>query len=168
MSSNISAFSSDIQFRPENFYSLPGEEVKLSEIIQQSLQKFHKEVKSKKLIFRCEPLPAIPGDKLQIYKLLDGLVAAIITNPPIGNKLFLYVNCEKEKTDGMELTLTNGYKKYVIEFHTNIHTDQFWKIKNEGIMHECISIAQSCQGNLHVNDISKTGCLFSLSLPGKF
>lgn len=146
---------------------LPGL-LSLNEILQESLKKAQAQVDKAQLIVRCENLPLIKADHDEIVKLFDGLIGTILNQPPNATRLFLYVDCDEERSDIIDMTLNEGYKKYLIKFHTNITTHEHWKLVNNQALVDCKQILSRHNGNLVVNDVSSTGCLFSVLLPGKF
>jgi len=146
---------------------LPGL-LSLNAILQESLKKAQTQVDKAQLIVRCESLPAIKADHDEIVQLFDDLIGMILNQPPNTTRLFLYVDCEEENRDFIDMTLKEGFKSYLIKFHTNITTHEHWKLVNSQTLINCRQILSRHNGNLVVNDVSSTGCLFSVSLPGKF
>jgi hypothetical protein len=146
---------------------LPGL-LSLNEILQESLKKAQAQVDKAQLIVRCESLPMIKADHADIVKLFDDLISMILNQPPNTTRLFLYVDCEEDRSDIIDMTLGESTKRYVIKFHTNITTHEHWKLVNRQALVNCRQTLSRHNGNLVVNDVSSTGCLFSVSLPGKF
>jgi len=139
-------------------------EINLNEILQQTLQRIQKTQANLNMIVRCESLPFVQADKSSFTKLFDRLVNTIIAHPPTGTKLFLYVACEeaKHKNNSRE-----GYKQFVINFHTNISTTDAWQTAHEPALKECASLLAQYGANFTVNEIKNAGCLFSIFLFGK-
>jgi hypothetical protein len=119
------------------------------------------------LIVRCEALPKIQGNFNEMLKLFDHLLSMILSHHQKTSRLFLYVDCEEESNDVIDMSLEEGFKRYTIKFHTNITTQGNWKLLNNQALVSCQQILSNHSGNLAVNEISKTGCLFSVLLPGK-
>lgn len=140
----------------------------LNEILQESLKKAQAQVDRVQLIVRCESLPMIKADHDEMIKLFDDLISMILNQPPNTTRLFLYVDCEEDRSDIIDMSLSEEYRRYVIKFHTNITTHEHWKLVNSQTLANCRQILSRHNGNLVVNDVSSTGCLFSVSLPGKF
>lgn len=147
---------------------LPSGLLSLNEILQESLKKAQTQVDKAQLIIRCESLPLIKADHDEIVRLCDDLIGMILNQPPNTTRLFLYVDCEEDRSDVIDMTLNEGNKRYIIKFHTNITTHQHWRLVNSQTLINCRQILSKYNGNLVVNDVSSTGCLFSVSLPGKF
>jgi len=145
---------------------LPGL-LALNEVLQESLKKAQVQVDKVKLIVRCESLPLIVADHDEMVNLFDELLGMILNHPPAASQLFLYINCEEDTTDIIDMTLEEGLRRYCIKFHTNITTHDNWKLVNSQGLINCKQILSRHNGNLAVNDISSTGCLFSVLLPGK-
>ncbi len=139
----------------------------LNDVLKESLRKAQSQVENLQLIIRCESLPDIKADYSEMLQLFDELLNMILNYPPKTSRLFLYVDCEEETTDVIDMTLDAESKRYTIKFNTNITTHENWKLMNTQSLINCRQILSRHNGNLVVNDISSTGCLFSLSLPGK-
>ena len=149
----------------ENKY-LPGF-LSLNEVLQVSLKKAQAQVDKVKLIVRCETLPRVKADQESVIKLFDGLLGMILNSRPGDSRLFLYIDCEEDTSDVIDMNLEEGLKRYFIKFHTNIVAHDNWKLVNSQSLISCRQILSRHNGNLAVNDISSSGCLFSVWLPGK-
>lgn len=149
--------------RKVNFPSL----ISLSDVFRESLKKVQAEVTNLQLIVRCETLPKIKADQEEMVKLFCKLLGMILNHPPKASKLFLYLDCDADNSDVIDMSLEDGYKRYIIKFFTNVHTHENWKLVNSPSLAHCRQILSNYHGTLVVNDISSTGCLFSVSLPGK-
>ena len=161
----------DSKFSSKNYNTLekkhaPGL-LSLSSILQESLKKAQVQVDKTQLIVRCETLPIIKADHDEIVTLFNDLIGMILNQPPNTTRLFLYVDCEAD-SDAVDMALNEDFKRYTIKFYTNITTHEHWKLMNSQTLINCKQILSRHNGNLVVNDISSTGCLFSVSLPGKF
>jgi hypothetical protein len=102
-----------------------------------------------------------------MVKLFDDLLGMILNHPPRASRLFLYVDCEEGYSDVIDMNVEKGFERYIIKFHTNVTTHDNWKLVNSQTLVNCRQILSKYNANLAVNEISKTGCLFSLSLQGK-
>jgi len=162
----------DSTFPYRNYSTLeknyPTDLLSLNDILQESLKKAQAQVDKAQLIVRCESLPLIKADHDEIVTLFDDLIGMILNQPPNTTRLFLYIDCEESNSDVIDMTMATGFKKYTIKFHTNITTHEHWKLVNSQTLINCKQILSKHNGNLVVNDISSTGCVFSVSLPGKF
>lgn len=147
--------------------SFPPDLLSLNEILQVSLKKAQVLVDKAQLVIRCENLPLIQADYNEMVRLFDDLISTILIQSPNTTRLFLYVDYEEDNSDIIDMTIKPGFKRYIIKFHTNITTHEHWKIANSQTLSNCKQILSRHSGNLAVHDISSTGCLFSLLLPGK-
>jgi hypothetical protein len=77
------------------------------------------------------------------------------------------VDCEEDSSDVVDMYLDEAFKRYTIKFHTNVTTHNNWKLVNSQTLINCKQILSKYNANLAVNEVSKTGCLFSVSLQGK-
>lgn len=139
----------------------------LNDVLQESLKKAQAQVDKAQLIVRCEPLPHVQIEHAEMTKVFDDLLNMILNQSLPPSKQFLYVDCEEDVTDVIDMSLSEGMKRYIIKFHTNITTHDNWKLVNNKVLMNCKQILSRHSGNLVVNDISSSGCLFSVSLPGK-
>lgn len=149
-----------------NFY--PEEEIDLNEALHSALQKQTAD-KNVLSILRSDKLPLVCGHRENIVRMLDAISFMIINHPPLNSKLFLYVKCEQEPPEHevLNLRLTPGERLYQLFFHTNITTDENWKLIYQEQLATCAVIAEENRGSFNFHTISNTGCLFSLILPGK-
>lgn len=144
-----------------------GSMLSLNQIFKESLKKAQSQADDLQIIVRCQNLPRINGSHAEIVQLFDMLLAMILNNPPQNSKLYLYVDCEEDNVDRIDSHF-EGVKQYLIKFYTNITIHDHWKVLNSQSLINCKQILSNLHGNLVVNNISSTGCLFTISLPGKF
>lgn len=138
--------------------------VNLNEVWRQSLKKNEALLRNTSVTVRCELLPQVEGDLRQFETLFDQLLSLILGNPPVGSRLFLYVDCHEEivgEKNGAEL------KKWTLRFSTNIPANEEWRQANQPMLQECEQIVTRHNGEFTVNRIQNTGCLFVLNLYGK-
>ena len=145
------------------------QEVDLNQVFQSGMQKHVTHEKKTLSIVRSDKLPVVSGQKEQFVELLDMMIEMIISYPPAGSKLFLYVKCDVEERDPeiMDLSLSKDFRLCTLYFYTNITTDDRWKMMYKDRLAQCAIIAAENQGKFSSYAISNTGCLFSLTLPGK-
>jgi len=149
------------------FHQASMNTLSLNQVFKESMKKAQAQTGNIEMIVRCENLPNVKGNYTEIVQLFDLLLAMILNNPPQNSKLYLYVDCEEEVTDIIDLHF-EGAKQYLIKFYTNITTHDHWKVLNSQSLIDCKQILSNHHGNLVVNNISSTGCLFTISLRGKF
>jgi len=163
---------SDSTFHDKNidavFQKLSGNNMlSLNYVFKESMKKSQAQANNLQIIVRCENLPYIKGSHIEIARLFDMLLDMILGNPPHNSKLYLYVGCEEDTTDIID-TRFEGSRQYLIKFYTNCATHEHWKVLNSQSLINCKQILSNHHGNLVVNNISSTGCLFTIALPGKF
>ena|SRR2546423_10108049 len=140
--------------------SLQKTKLDLNELFRQVMQKFSINMQKREVIVRCDTLPSIHGNKTLIARLFEYIVGMIVSHALLDSKFFLYVSYEEEKVDKL-----NGIKYFILKFHTNVIINSNWKEINKQAFMECERILSDQGGVLLVNNIGKTGCLFSISLP---
>lgn len=133
----------------------------LNDVFKESMKKAQAALNSFQMIVRCENLPQIRGNYAEMLQLFDNLLKMILNHPPKNSKLFLYVDCEEDNQK------KNGEKHFIIKFNTNIDKQENWKVINSQALVNCKQILAAHNGSLVVNNLSSTGCLFIVSLPGK-
>lgn len=144
-----------------------SKQTNLHDILRQALQqRLRYEKKNSDIIIRCDALPVVETDT-RIVGVFDDIVQMIVSHPPNGPRLFLYVNCEEENTGTAGSDLVKRNRRYKVNFHTNISTDEAWKKAHEKAIAGCKAVLAQYGAGFTVNDIKSTGCLFSISLLGK-
>ena len=145
------------------------EDISLNQVFQSGLKKHATEQQKTLSIVRSDKLPSVCGRREQFQQLLDMMIEMIISYPPSGSKLFLYVKCEAEERNPeiLDLRLTEGSQMHTLYFYTNITTDDRWKMICKDRLAECAVIAEQNKARFSFYPISNTGCIFSLALPGK-
>ena len=146
-----------------------GDDVNLNQVFQSVMRKHVSEEKRTLSIVRSDQLPFVCGNEQQLMRVFDALVLMIISHPPPNSKLFLYIGCEAEKKDPdvIDLRLPKEYQMYDLRFHTNITTNEQWQLIHQDKLSECAVLAEQNKGRFSFHSIANTGCIFSLSLPGK-
>ncbi len=145
-----------------------NEEVDLNEVINSIIQTYLLQKQNAPVIFRLDKIPVVNGCKETLHFLFDELINMILSHPPDKSKLFLYMQCAEEKVDENVLDLrVMKTGNYVVCFHTNIHTTEEWKMLYKSKLEDCCQVAFQNGGSLNHYNIVNTGCLFSLTLPGK-
>ena len=93
----------------------------------------------------------------------------IVSHPPQGSKLYLYVKCFPETVDDdvMDLRVDAQTAIYKIEIYSNITTDKEWEMLHQAKLAECNLQAAKVKGRFSFSPVVNTGCVFSLTLPGK-
>jgi hypothetical protein len=142
-------------------------DVDLNEIVQTICNRYTTTGKS--FILRSDRLPHVNANKEALILLFSELISAIINHPPQNSKLFLYITCrgQPQDADVMDLRLAGNFKMYLIDLHTNITSDELWMNLYKNKLEECSVMTQRIGGSFSFFPICNTGCLFSISLPGK-
>ena len=139
----------------------------LNDVFKESMRTAQLRFDHPNIIVRSQSLPYIAGNREEIRKLFDDLFTMLFSCPLVGSRLFLYVDCEEENSNVIDISLSQGFKRYLIRFHTNIATKDNWKDINSQVLAGCQQILSHHHGSFLVNNNNNTGSLFSISLPGK-
>lgn len=143
-----------------------GEEwIDMNQVLRQSLQKNASGGIKEQLILRIDPLPLVRCNAQQYTVMLDALVQMIVLQPPVNSKLYLYIKCEEEKIDTPDVKRKSPI--YKISFYTNIVTDEHWKKLYRNKLIEYSNTFTDKERIFSFHEISNSGCLFSINLPGK-
>ena len=140
--------------------------VSLNELFKESLRKVQAGT-DMNMVVRCQVLPVIRGRREEMENLFDTLVRMIVHGAPYGSRRYLYVDCEEELRVSAN-SVNEDSKKYVIKFYTNTIINDGWKESHRLMLDKCETIVSSYHGNFTMNNIRDSGCLFSITLPGKF
>lgn len=140
--------------------------VNLNLVVQNLLQAMQ-QVKELQAIIRFDLLPQVIGNDTELHEVFENLFTSIINHPPAGNKLFIYIRCEKAKSETMDLRLPEGFCLYTIGIYTNIKADERWLQLHQQQQERSKGIIQQMMGTLITHPITNTGCLYELELPGK-
>jgi hypothetical protein len=126
-------------------------------------------VEGKNFILRSEKLPHVKGEKATFHHLFGEVISMIINHPPPKSKLFLYITCKETIPDAevIDMQLANDVKLFQIDFHTNITSDEHWTDLYKAKLAECSVLLRQHGSSFSFFPICNTGCLFSISLPGK-
>jgi hypothetical protein len=141
--------------------------VSLNDILQKVLIKYQPEIKKGNIIIRSEHLPSVEGDAHLLKKLFDNIFTLIVKVPSVQVKQFLHIDFEEVKTEEIDLSLKEGFRRYAIEFNTNIKLDLENKEVNNEKIDECNVILKQLNGDMKLHCTISDGCLFSIVLPGK-
>jgi hypothetical protein len=135
--------------------------VDLTQVMQNVLENFP--TNNANVILRCDHLPEVTMNEHDATTLCTLLLQSILQTST-SNKLFLYIKCEEEEPEVINL---GNKKNYTISFHTNFVCDEQWKKKNENSLQQCAAIISGHGGKFVYNDAVTAGCLFLVTLPGK-
>ena len=146
----------------------PAALVDLNEVMQYELAARREKIQALQAIIRFDALPQINCSRPLVAQVFHHLLNSIIEHPPAGTKLFIYIRCEKETNEIMDLNLTEGFHRYEISVFTNINANASWQQQQQAILTHIRQSIESIQGAFESFAIDKTGCLYKLVLPAKF
>jgi hypothetical protein len=133
-------------------------------IIQQVLQNL--EVSDRKsIVLRCDDLPCLHGTAEEVEKIFSGVLQMILQKKVAVSSLLLHISCKVSNRDS---ELLPGRKLFYIRFCTNITPCTDWIQRIEKEMAQVVSICNKNGGHFEVAQTTSQGCIFSVSLPGKF
>jgi hypothetical protein len=139
--------------------------VSLNEIFKQSMRKAQMCHELPDVIVRNDALPDVYASSDDVLIMFDCLLGTILKTVPTGNKLFLYVDCDKEKKSvGL---VEEELECFAIRFHTNLTTGDHWKALHAQPLSKAAEIISNHNWIFGVNNIFQTGCLFTITVKGK-
>ncbi|WP_121356530.1 hypothetical protein [Flavisolibacter nicotianae] len=137
--------------------------VNTNAIFKKALAQFSKDLR-KGIALRCDDLPAVQGAEADFEAVFSLLLQTILQRRANVSRLFLHVHCTSEDIDTDNAA---GLKQFSIQFNTNISPCADWLQQNEQQLTNVAAILLRNGGRLLVNQLKTTGCIFSVSLPGK-
>jgi light-regulated signal transduction histidine kinase (bacteriophytochrome) len=137
----------------------------LNKLVSEALQQLQASIQRSNVIVRCEQLPVTEGNEAALLRLFHDLIQLIIQHPPVGSKLFLYIDCATSQGDDLIQTTDNRF--YTIKFHTNIATSDEWRVSHQDVLSKCQQVLTEHHGEFAFRTTNSSGCLFSITLPGK-
>ncbi len=143
-----------------------SEEVDLNDVLRNVMKKMEAEHGGLSVIQKFDKLPVIKGKRQELTFLFEALLSMVFSLPPDNTKSLLYIQCTEEKVDREVMDLSNE-ASFSIYFHTNIRTSESWIHLNKAKLDEAYLNASRMSYSLAHYNITKTGCLFSLKIPGK-
>ena len=142
----------------------PAKLVDSNFLLQKAIQKLSPEVRSE-VVLRCDELVQLQCSEESSEKVFSQLLQLIAKAKPVDRKLFLHITCFPESKEGK--TIAFGLKRYIIQFHTNISLHSEGTQEAEKEINTIASLLVPYGGSLQVNQLKNSGCVFSISLPGK-
>lgn len=146
----------------------PATLVNLNEVIQYELVARREKIQALQAIIRFDALPHINSTRPLATQVFHHILNSIIQHPPEGTKLFIYIRCEKEMSEIMDLSLPEGFQQHEISVFTNINANESWQQQQQAVLTDIRQSIESIQGTFESYAIDKTGCLYKLVLPAKF
>ena len=121
--------------------------------------------KGASVIMRCDQLPVVFGNRNELRILCDHLADLILSYPPAGSKLFLYVECDDSTNDSV--SFDGDFRNYEINFHSNMAAGDDWQNAHDATLAECSRIVSAHNGSFIHKKHEHSGCIFSIILSGK-
>lgn len=167
----ISLTGEDANYTPVNGLPAQGPAdtalVNMNEVVQHHLLSRRTQLEAMQVIIRFDALPHVSGSREDVSALFSHVFNSILESPPTGTKLFIYIRCEKEKSEVMDLTLPEGFQQHCILVYTNIVADKTWQLAQQPVLADMQYRTARLNGSFEHYSITKTGCLFQWVLPGK-
>ena len=134
-------------------------------ILRKAIQKLSPEIRNE-VVLRCDELVRLQCAEENIDLAFTQLLQLIADAKPSDKKLFLHITCFQETRKEKE-TIALGLQRYTIQFHTNVSLHAAGAQEVEYRINSIASLLPPFGGSLQVNQLKNSGCVFSISLPGK-
>jgi hypothetical protein len=134
-------------------------------VLRKAIQKLSPEVRNE-VVLRCDELVQLQCSEENMDKAFTQLLQLIADAKPSDKKLFLHITCFQEGKKEKE-TIALGLRRYTIQFHTNVSLHAAEAHEVEYCINNIASLLPPFGGRLQVNQLKNSGCVFSISLPGK-
>ncbi len=171
MNNSLSPLAGNGNYSAGNVQPVPAgaavELVNLNEIVQNNLIARRHKIEDLQAIIRYDVLPLVNGDALRFSKMFTLILNSILDHPPAGTKLFIYIKCEKDKSEILDLSLPEDFQHFAVSVYTNITTDASWQQLQQQHVEDINSMVQAVNGSFSHHSIVNTGCLYQMKLPGK-
>ena len=148
---------------PEHIVASGRRLVNTNAVLQRTLQRLNAEERNT-IALRCDELPVLEGSEEDFEAVFSGLLQLILQEKENVATLFLYIHCTTEEIHSQS---QQGLKQISIQFNTNITPCADWLHQSDQQFKEVAGILQKHGGNLLLNQLKNSGCIFSVSLPGK-
>ena len=139
----------------------------LNDVMQQVILAVQTTNRQSKPIIRFEPLPEVPGNPQKFAELFQLLFQSIVSNGSAASKPFIYLKCEQQQSEEMDLRFPANGPPHRISVYTNIAANELWLEQHCADIENMKAILNELQGSLNCSAIEKTGCLYLVTLPGK-
>jgi hypothetical protein len=140
-----------------------GQFIPLSSIVRQQLKKQKERLKAI-ILCRCEPLPDVEADEGEMNELFT-LLFTILFHSSNNQKPILF-HLEVGAFDIISRTGTD-FVRYQLNFKSSVQYDPIWIQQYHAEILRCKDILSHHNGELVLNLHIKSGCLFSIIIPGK-
>lgn len=150
---------------PSFKHNKPSLLLSLNAIFRESMQKAQQRHPATSVVMRCGALPTLPFREEDMRRLFDTLLDLLLGEGEEGKQLFLFVDCEESKDHA---TAFKTAVTYTIKFHTNIAPTPQWAERHREALAGCEGLLIAYGGLFKFNSNPTTGCLFALTMPGKF
>lgn len=152
--------------RLENSAALfsPATFVDTNKVLRKAIQTLSPDLRNE-VVLRCDDMAHLQGVEENIEQAFTQLLQLIAAEKATDKKLFLHITCFHDDK-APEETIDNGLQRYIVQFHTNISLSVTWLQEAESRINGIASLLLPF-GKLQVNQLKNSGCVFSISLPGK-
>ncbi|MBB1286196.1 hypothetical protein HRH25_17565 [Flavisolibacter sp. BT320] len=132
-------------------------------VLQKILNSLDAEERSK-IVLRCDDLPLLSGREKDFENLFRSLLQMILQKKGEVTTLYLHISCA---IDSSLQEKVFGHHYFTIQFNSNIIPCTNWAETNKDLLEKLEAIVEENKGYLSINAFKSSGCIFSVSLPGK-
>ena len=149
---------------PATFFSTTNL-VDANKVLRNAIQKLSPEFRNE-VVLRFDELAQLQVSEESMEQAFFKLLQLFVNEKPSDKKLFLHITCFHD-SKAVTKTIGRGLQRYIIQFHTNISLHAAWMQEAEKNINNIATLLLPFNGSLQVNQLKNSGCVFSISLPGK-
>ena len=157
MNNALSSLTGDsAKYSPASVQPFLNQLTNFNDVVQYELITRQQQIHALQAIIRFDALPHVKGDKAVMANIIHYIFNSILSNPPAGTKLLIYIKCEKERTEVMDLSVTDDFQNFDISVFTNIIANESWQLQQQPQMAALKQMVESVHGTFNSFAIEKT------------
>lgn len=135
-------------------------------VLQNALQKLGPDVRNS-FRLRCDELPFVFGNEENLETVFSAVMQLIVERKDTATKLYLHIGSTTGNEESSAIALSKEIYQFSIQFHTNITPCSEWTKLTEQKISNLTALLAPSGGSLTINPLKNSGCILTVSLPGK-
>lgn len=137
-----------------------------NKVLQRALKKISAEAKNA-MVLRCDELPYLQGTEETIELAFTRLLQLILEKKDAVIKVYLHISSTLSTIKELKASDRPDLHRFLVRFHTNLVPDKDWLKKAKESINGIASVLSIYDGNIAIQQLKSSGCVFYISLPGK-